>query len=247
MLKLYHYWSSTCSRRVRITLAEKEIDWVSHHVDIHTKKEQLEDWYKAINPNSYVPALDHDGKILIESLVIMQYLDEVFDTGAKLVPGDAYERGMMRVWMDRFEYAVHKAINALSHSRSHSDKFVGLSHEELKALWLKVGNPEKRRILLHRLEHGVSEAEEASSIERIENVLDMMERQLEKTVWLCGDQMTLADIAMAPYPERFEANKLDMLTDYSKRPRYGEWVAKIQARPAYAEAYAFPNPNADKQ
>ena len=244
MLKLYHYWSSTCSRRVRITLAEKQIDWTSHHVDIHRKKEQLEDWYKQINPNSYVPALDHDGRILIESLVIMQYLDEVYDTGTSLVPDDAYRRGMMRIWMDRFEYAVHKAVNALSHSRSHSDKFVGVSHDELKALWMKVGNPEKRRILLHRLEYGVSEAEETSAIERIENVLDMMEAQLAQTPWLCGDTLTLADIAMAPYPERFEANKLDMLTDFSKRPHYGNWVAKIQSLPSYKEAYAFPNPDA---
>jgi glutathione S-transferase len=227
-----------------MTIAEKKIEWVSHHVDIHKKKEQLEDWYKKLNPNSYVPTLDHDGKLLIESLVIMQYLDEAFDTGNSLVPQDAYLRGTMRIWMDRFEYAVHKAINALSHSRSHSDKFVGLSHDELKALWMKVGNPEKRRILLHRLEHGVSEAEEASAIERIETVLDMMETQLEKTQWLCGDQFTLADIAMAPYPERFEANKLDMLTDYVKRPRYGDWVARVQSRPAYAEAYSFPNPDA---
>ena len=242
MLKLYHYWSSTCSRRVRITLAEKGIDWASHHVDIHGKKEHLEDWYKKINPNSFVPALDHDGKILIESLVIMQYLDEVFDTGTKLIPQDAYLRGMMRIWMDRFEYAVHKAVNALSHSRSHGEKFEGVSNDELRALWMKVGNPEKRRILLHRLEYGVSEAEEASAIERIETVLDMMELQLEKTPWLCGDQLTLADIAMAPYPDRFQANRLGMLTDFSKRPCYGEWVAKIQSLPSYVEAYAFPNP-----
>lgn len=244
MLKLYHYWSSTCSRRVRIALAEKKIDWVSHHVDIHKKKEQLEDWYKTINPNSFVPTLDHDGKILIESLVIMQYLDEVYETGTKLVPDDAHERALMRIWMDRFEYAVHKAINALSHSRSHSDKFVGLNHEELKALWLKVGNPEKRRILLHRLEHGVSEAEESSAIERIETVLDMMEYELKDRPWLCGAQLTLADIAMAPYPERFEANELDMLTDFNKRPNYGAWVKRVQSLPSYAEAYGFADPDA---
>ena len=245
MLKLYHYWSSTCSRRVRITLAEKGIDWVSHHVDIHSKKEQLEDWYKKINPNSYVPALDHDGNVMIESLVIMQYLDEAFDSGPRLMPEDPYMRGVMRIWMDRFEYAVHKAINALSHSRSHSDKFVGHTHEELKALWMKVGNPEKRRILLHRLEYGVSEAEESSAIERIENVLNMMERQLENATWLCGDHLTLADISMAPYPERFEANKLDMLTDYKRWPNYYRWVTNIQALASYKEAYSFPNPHLD--
>ena len=34
MLTLYHFWSSTCSRRVRICLAEKNIPWESHHIDI---------------------------------------------------------------------------------------------------------------------------------------------------------------------------------------------------------------------
>lgn len=35
-----------------------------------------------------------------------------------------------------------------------------------------------------------------------------------------------------------------MLTDFSARPNYGAWVAKIQALPSYAEAYAFANPDA---
>jgi len=73
MLKLYHWWSSTCSRRVRIGLAAKGLEWESVYVNLRTM-ENLEPWYVKLNPNGVVPTLDHDGRIVIESNFILEYL-----------------------------------------------------------------------------------------------------------------------------------------------------------------------------
>ena len=73
-LHLYHGNISNCSMRVRMTLEEKELNWVSHHIDLK-KKENITDEYFGINPNGLVPTLIHDGVVHIESNDIIDYLD----------------------------------------------------------------------------------------------------------------------------------------------------------------------------
>jgi glutathione S-transferase len=54
MPKLYHYWSSVCSQKARMCLAEKKIPWQSQHVDIF-KFENYSNWYTRLNPKNVVP------------------------------------------------------------------------------------------------------------------------------------------------------------------------------------------------
>ena len=68
MIKLYHMHTSTCSKRVRITLAEKNLEWESVHIDL-AKREQIEPDYVKLNPNGVVPTLIHGDRVLNESAV----------------------------------------------------------------------------------------------------------------------------------------------------------------------------------
>jgi glutathione S-transferase len=58
-------------------LWEKGLEFVDRPVD-STKREHLSDWYLKLNPNGVVPTLIHDGAVIVDSSVIMEYLDEVF-------------------------------------------------------------------------------------------------------------------------------------------------------------------------
>jgi len=243
MLTLYHFWTSTCSKRVRICLAEKQIEWQSHHVDIAKKMEHLEPWYKKLNPNGVVPTLDHDGQIIIESNVIIQYLDEAFP-GPSLTPADPLARAKMRLMLDTFENVVHRNINEISYNRRHLPRVQHLSREEQIEMIQKLGNPDKRRQMMARLDHGVTEADEHYAIGRLADVLDEMEKILKAGAWLLGDEFSLAEISIAPFMERFEANGLETLTDFSQRPRLADWWARLQARESYIEAFAFTDPDA---
>jgi len=243
MLTLYHFWSSTCSRKVRITLAEKKIEWESHHIDIVNKLENLEPNYVKLNPNGVVPTLDHDGKIIIESNIIIEYLDETFPA-TPLKPKNTYKRAMMRLWLDVAETQLHKNVNIVSYNKRHvprmNEKF---SKEEQRQILMRFPEAEKRATMLKRLENGVSDDDEVFAIDRLEEVVGKMEKTLENYVWLAGDTFSLADIAIAPFIERFEANGMKSLVDWKKRPNVGEWWGKIQARPSYQSAYTFQNPN----
>ena len=91
MLTLYTYWRSTTSYRVRIALAMKGLDYTSTSVNL-VAGDQREDAYTAINPVQGVPALQlEDGRILTQSMAILDYLDRRAPEPA-LLPQDDVDR-----------------------------------------------------------------------------------------------------------------------------------------------------------
>ena len=70
-------------------LAEKGLDWESRHVDIFAF-ENYEPAYTRLNPKAVVPTLDHDGNVLIESNIILEYLEDVFPKQVPLRPEDPF-------------------------------------------------------------------------------------------------------------------------------------------------------------
>lgn len=243
MLTLYHGATSTCSKRVRITLAEKGLDWESKHIDL-SKRENLTPEYKQINPDGVVPTLVHDGRVMIESLYIIQYLDEAFPE-MPLSPADPFERAWMRIWMDRIEHILHRNINTVSWiKQGRYKRFEGMTEAELQAVFDSQATEEKRAVLKKRLSEGVSQVDQDFAEDRVSEVLDLMEERLKDRPWLCGGDMSLADIAVAPFMERFEANEMPKLTDWVKRPRLADWWQRMQARDSFKTAFAFRPPDA---
>lgn len=76
-LHLYHFAASNSSQKVRICLDEKKLDWTSHPVDLE-RSEHVTPSYLAVNPKGQVPALIHDGTVIVESNDIINYLDRRF-------------------------------------------------------------------------------------------------------------------------------------------------------------------------
>ena len=76
MLTLYHGRTSVCSLKVRLALAEKGVDFESRLLTL--RGDQYDPAYMKLNPNGVVPTLVHDDKVVIESTVIMHYVDECF-------------------------------------------------------------------------------------------------------------------------------------------------------------------------
>src|SRR5262252_5495468 len=95
-MKLYTFFRSSASYRVRIALNLKELTY--EQVPIHLRRgggEQFAAFYRTINPQALVPTLEDDGRILTQSLAIMEYLEERHPKPA-LLPADPADRALVR-------------------------------------------------------------------------------------------------------------------------------------------------------
>jgi glutathione S-transferase len=243
MYTLHHYWSSVCSQKARICLAEKGLKFDSRHVNLF----DFEHWtpeYLKLNPKAIVPALVDDGKVIIESNVIIEYLEDKHPQ-VRLRPEDPYARALMRVWMFNSEDVAHVNVNTCSHNPRHAVRLKAKSYskEEMERIAARCPEPSLAGRFLKRLAHGVSDEEENQAYATLDYLLSQMEQTLAAAPWLAGREYSLADIAMAPFINRIEILKRPEMLSASRRPRLAEWWQRIQARPAYKEAMAFKNPD----
>lgn len=93
-MKLYSFFRSGTSHRLRIALNLKGLSPEYIAVDLRTE-EHLKEAFKSLNPQGLVPALVHDDKVLIQSPAIIEWLEERYPTPA-LLPQDADQRAHVR-------------------------------------------------------------------------------------------------------------------------------------------------------
>ena len=231
-LELYHHPQSTCSQKVRICLAEKRIPWVGRVVDI-ARRENLSPEYLAINPNGVVPALVHDGRAVIESAVMCQYLDELSPRAPRLTPADAVARAAMRAWLCFIDEVPSMAVRVPSFQGVFLPHFQAMSQREYDEF---VSANVLRRIFFRRMGRGgFNQDEYDGAIEQLDLTLERMERALADHAWLVSDQFTIADICMAPLIVRME--DLGMAGRWADRAHVRSWYGRMRARPSFAEAF----------
>ena len=111
-MKLYSYFRSSAAYRVRIALNLKGLS--SEMIPIHLQKQgglNKKPEYRAVNPQMRVPALQLDsGDVLIQSLAIIEYLDEVHPKPL-LLPRDPIERAKVRALAQVIACDIHPLNN----------------------------------------------------------------------------------------------------------------------------------------
>jgi maleylacetoacetate isomerase len=96
-LELYSFWRSSASYRVRIALNLKALPYALHAVNlVKDGGEQFSAAFRAVNPQSRVPTLVHNGQRFSQSLAIIEYLDETFPDH-RLIPRDPVDRARVRM------------------------------------------------------------------------------------------------------------------------------------------------------
>jgi maleylpyruvate isomerase len=115
-VKLYGFWRSTATWRVRIALAYKEIEYTYHPVHLRRDGgEQNAPGFEAINPMRQVPVLEveEDGKtaLLTQSIAILEYLEERYPAPG-LLPKDRFARAQAR----RIAETVNAGIQPLQNT-----------------------------------------------------------------------------------------------------------------------------------
>jgi len=233
MLKLYQGRLSVCAIKVRFVFAEKGLDWEPVNLNLRAGDQHQPDYLK-LNPNGVVPTLIHDDRVIIESTVIMQYLDEVFPK-PPLQPLDPMDRVRMRIWMKRVDEYLHPGNATLTYAMVHGREMKEKSPEELEAYYRGIPNPATRERQRAAIEMGMNAPAAVQALQFYDKALTDMENQLAQRPWLGGNAFSLADAAVTPYINRFTMLGLSNMWT-GARPRVTDWFERIKARPSFQKA-----------
>jgi glutathione S-transferase len=234
MLELYHNDTSTCAQKVRVTLAEKALEWKSHHLDLRAGDQQKPEYLK-LNPRGVVPTLVDRGKAVRESNVIMEYLEDEYPE-QPLRPVDSFGRAQMRLWTKRLDEGHHDIATAtLSMGIAFRHQYLERGEAACEALINKIPDPVRRERRRDVIQNGVEAKEFRTAVTMWERLLSDMEDILSAGPWLAGPGYSLADAAYTPYLTRLD--HLNLIEWLEKRPRVRGWYERVRERPSYSIAF----------
>jgi maleylacetoacetate isomerase len=214
-MKLYTFFRSSASYRVRIALNLKKISY--EQAPIHLRRgggEQLTPAYTAINPQALVPTLEDGGKFLTQSLAIIEYLEEKYPQ-PPLLPSDPAEKALVRSMAMIIACEVHPIQNL--RVLNHVKKEYGQTDEQVNR-WAQ-----------HWIDLGLSALEQT------------LVSQTRRGKFCYGDTPTLADICLVPQL----GNARRYGCDLAKYPQILAIEKNCMAVAAFADAAPEKQPDAE--
>jgi glutathione S-transferase len=197
MITFYQFGNSVCCQKARITMSEKGLKWEPVEVNLF-RNEQYAPEYLKINPKGVVPAMIHDGKAIIESTLLCEYLDDVYPT-PRLIPPDPFLRTQMRLWSKMVDEGLHEGISEISFSAMFRERLKNSTPEEREVRFRNIGDPRRRDRFKSTYELGTQSPFVLYAVANYYKAFKSMEKALsDRGPWLLGDDLSLADINMMP-------------------------------------------------
>ena len=238
MLELYHFEPAANSMKPLLCLSEKGVEFTSRQLNLEGKRwEQYSDWFLKINPDGQVPVLVHDGKVIIESTVINEYIEDVFPENP-LRPSDPYWRAQMRVWtkfVDEYFCPALTVIGA-NFASSFARKWDKKEMAEVIAR-IPLDGPRKKWETVSSTGYSAEEVEDAKR--RLRVTVEKAEKALGEHEWLAAPTYSLADVnaySMMSGTERVIPEALNE----TAAPRVFDWLRRMEERPGVKKALSYP-------
>jgi glutathione S-transferase len=231
MIELYHNINSVCAQKVRIALKEKGQEVTEHLLTL--RGDQNDPAYMKLNPNGVVPTLVHDGKVVVESSLILYYIDQIFPAPS-LMPTDPYKRHRVRLYNKLIDEYMHTSCTIITFATAFRARFTNMTREQWTAEIDKA--PLKQRAEYKRsvIEHGLDAPCVVDSLGHHRKMLSWMADDLKNGPYLAGEAFSLADCAVIPYILRLELLKLSGM--WAQYPVISDWWSRVRARPSIKAA-----------
>ncbi len=238
MLELYHFEPAANSMKPLLCLSEKGVEFTSRQMNLEGKRwEQYSDWFLKINPDGQVPVLVHDGKVVIESTVINEYIEDVFPENP-LRPADPYWRAQMRIWtkfVDEYFCPALTVIGA-NFATQFAQKFDKKEMAEVLAR-IPLDGPRKKWATVSSTGYTAEEVDDAKR--RLRVTVERAEKSLGEHEWLGAPTYSLADVnaySMMSGTERVIPEALNETAS----PRVFDWLRRMEERPGVKKALSYP-------
>lgn len=236
-IRLYHGAVCTASQRVRLLLAELDLSYTCHLIDM-LKQEHISEEYLAVNPKGLLPVILDGDKVIADSNEILRYLAETYGEGVYTLSNAE-------------KSAEHEKLMALSTQLFSSSKylyfeylfkpFVRKTHEQMSEF--KALHQDESLIAFHEklsVKGRFDEEQLLTACEEIEGVLTKIDDLLVQSKYLIGNDLCLADFSLLPnivwldfmgYPLKQRKGVQNWLKNMRRRPSYRTAISKhIQLR-----------------
>lgn len=233
-LVLYNAPQSTCSQRVRFALHAKGLTFEEHKLDLFSG-DQLKPDYLAINPNGVVPTLVEDGTPIIDSAVILEYLEDTRGDVAPMRPTDPAATAEMRAMMRFIDEVPTPAVRVPSYNLAFLPHFQSMTEAEFQALC--DSKPLRREFLMKMGRTGFANADMDEAMGRLRRGVERMAQWLDASggPWLTGGTLTLPDVSIMPIIVRMD--DINLNDAWSDLPSVAHWLDAIRARPEFDRTY----------
>lgn len=232
-IKLYHGGTSVCSAKVRVGLAEKGLDWTGTILDLRAG-DQFDPAYLKLNPNGVVPTLVDGDLVVLESSLILEYIDGLSALNP-LMPTDPKAVVATRHWLLKC-IDIHAAVNTLTFATiQRANILAAKTSDEIAAMIARMPNPKaaaKRRDII---DNGLASFHVEADFHTLLAMFTGMTAALENTAWLVGEHHSMPDVALVAYLDRLDRLGFDGLWS-SRFPHIGTWLAACRQRPSYVTA-----------
>ncbi|MEP2980863.1 MAG: glutathione S-transferase family protein [Lentilitoribacter sp.] len=230
---LYHSKTSVCSQKVRLVLAELDVKWQGFFLDLKKGEQFLPD-YLMINPKASVPAYIDGDECLTESNdIIMHLVEEKFKSSHLSINPNKFDD--VKSWLEesvRFHTSVH-VLTTLSINR---EKLLSLSPEELAEKLNRFPDRARAKRVHDVVQSGLEGIAASTSIIYLKNIFQKLETQLQRSEFLCGDSVTVADLAILPFVMRIDFLQLKPDWSDTNFNAVDDWIAKLKQRPSFKKA-----------
>lgn len=235
MLTFYDNDFSTCAQKVRMLLCEKGVDWTTQRLDLR-RGDQFDPEYLKINPNGVVPSIVHDEHVVIESSLILQYLDEALSPELQFTPQNVYNRYKCRRWMQIIDCKLHLQIAVLSIGIAFRHDLAHKSSDELQAHLASIPNPILREIWTGACQSGTSDPRFLGALKDWVSAIGNLESQLRASTWSAGEILSLSDFSLLPYIVRLDhLGILEVLLP--ERKNLQRWYTALQSRESFYRTF----------
>jgi glutathione S-transferase len=225
MLELYNNTNSVCAQKIRLALAEKKLEAKEHSVNL--RGGQFDPAYLKLNPNGVVPTLVHDGRPVIESSVILYYLEDAFPE-PPLMPAAPLDRARVHMFNKLIDEYIHNSCMILTFSTAFRPAFLKMTPQERDAEFFKTPVPKRAEYKRDVINNGLDSIYVREALAHHQKLFAWMDEALARGPYLAGNAYSLAECAVIPYLLRLELLRLNALWD--RRAGIADWWRRMRAR-----------------
>jgi GST-like protein len=236
MLELYHWEPNAESAKVMLCLKEKGVEFESRYVDI-LELEQYSKDFLDLNPAGQVPVLVHDGRVLTDSTLITEYVEEAFPEPV-LAPHDSRGWYETLCWGKYVEYNLDTSVSTLGWHQVMAPKMAERDQGRLQKQVASIPVPERRAAWEAAVSGGYGEEQLDNSRRKIALAVKRIEETLAASDWLLGNAYSIVDIDAFSLACTLPGLLPDMV-NAKDTPSITAWLHRINERPAVKETLAM--------